>query len=66
MYQFDFRPKFSPIVNGTPCRFSIGAYRGKKRVVVAWFVDESSAEDYLIRCRLDHPCIKFDCLQSLL
>lgn len=65
MDNFDFRPRFSPVVNGAPHRYSVGAYRGKKRVVVAWFLDEIPAKDYLIRCRLDHPRIKFDCLQSL-
>lgn len=66
MDRFDFRPRFSPVVNGTPFRFCISAYRGKKRVVIAWFSDEPSANDYLIRCRLDHPRVKFDCIQSLL
>ena len=63
---FDFRPRFSPVVSSTPFRFSIGAYRGKKRVIIAWFSDEIPANDYLIRCRLDHPLVKFDCLKSLL
>ena len=66
MDYFDFRPRFSPVVNGAPFRFSIGAYRGRKRVTIAWFLDEVSANDYLVRCRLDHPSIKFDCLKSLL
>ena len=65
MDYFDFRPRFSPIVNGSVCRYSIGAYRGKKRVIIAWFADEFSADDYLVRCRLDHPSIKFDCLRSI-
>ena len=66
MDYFDYKPKFSPIVNGAPYRFSIGAYRGRKRVVIAWFLDEASANDYLARCRRDHPSIKFDCIRSLL
>lgn len=66
MDYFDFRPRFSPIVNSIPYRYSVGAYRGKKRVVIAWFADEIPAADYLVRCRLDHPSVKFDCLQSLL
>lgn len=65
MDMFDFRPRFSPVVNGASLCYSIGAYRGKKRVVIAWFADEVSAKDYLIRCRFDHPRIKFDCLRSL-
>ena len=66
MDKFDFRPRFSPIVDGTPYRYSIGAYRGKKRVIIAWFSDEIPAADYLVRCRLDQPSVKFDCLRSLL
>lgn len=65
MDYFDFRPKFSPVVNSTACRYSIGAYRGKKRVVIAWFADEFSADDYLARCRRDHPSIRFDRFQSI-
>lgn len=63
---FDFRPRFSPMIDSVPYRFSIGAYRGRKRVVVAWFSDEEPANDYLVRCRLDYPTIKFDCLKSFL
>lgn len=66
MDRFDFPPRFSPVIDNTPYRFSIGAYRGKKRVVVAWFSDENPANDYLIRCRLDYPAVKFDCLRSIL
>lgn len=65
MYDFDFKPRFSPIVNGVPLRYSVGAYRGKKRVVVAWFADESSAIDYFTRCCRTNPYIKFDYLKSL-
>jgi len=66
MDYFDFRPRFSPVVDCVSYRYSIGAYRGKKRVVIAWFADERAAEDYLIRCRRESPHIKFDCIQSLL
>ena len=65
MEYFEFRPRFSPTVNGRPCRFSIGAYRGKKRVIIAWFADQYAAYDYLARCRRDNSRVKFDCLQSL-
>ena len=65
MDYFDFRPRFSPIVNGVAHRYSVGAYRGKKRVVIAWFVDRPSANDYLARCRRTNPYVKFDCLRSL-
>lgn len=65
MDYFDFRPRLSPIINGAPQRYSVGAYRGRKRVVIAWFADETSANDYLVRCRRTNPYIKFDCLKSL-
>ena len=45
-------------------RWSVGFYRGKKRVVIAWFEDEASAIDYYIRCRQSRPDIKYDYLQS--
>lgn len=61
-----FRPRFSPVVDSVRYRYSVGAYRGRKRVPIAWFSDESSALDYLRRCRSDHPFIKYDCLQSFL
>lgn len=60
-----FRPRFSPIVDSVPYRFSVGVYRGKKRVVVAWFTTESGALDYLARCRRDNPSFKYDHLKSL-
>jgi len=63
---FDFRPRFSPVIDSIPYRFSVAAYRGRKRVVIAWFSEEEPANDYLIRCRLDYPAVKFDCLKSLL
>ncbi len=66
MDEFDFKPRFSPIIDSVSYRYSVGAYRGKKRVVIAWFVDEGFASDYLVRCRLDRPNVKFDCLQSFL
>lgn len=64
MAYFDFRPRFSPVVNSVPHRYSVGVYRGRKRVVIAWFADESPANDYLARCRRTNPYIKFDCLKS--
>lgn len=65
MDYFDFRPKYSPVINNAPHRYSVGAYRGKRRVIIAWFIDELSASDYLVRCRRTNPYIKFDCLKSL-
>lgn len=59
------RPRFSPVVDSTPYRYSVAVYRGAKRVIIAWFADECSAIDYLVRCRIDRPCVKFDYLKSL-
>lgn len=61
----DLRPRFTPKINGRPCRFSVGAYRGKTRITLAWFADELDAIEYLRRCRLVHPYIKYDLLKSL-
>lgn len=62
----DFRswvyPSSVPLKNH---RWSVGFYRGRKRVVVAWFEDEFSAADYCINCRRFRPDIKYDYLQSL-
>lgn len=60
-----FRPRFPPLVDNVPYRYSVGAYRGKRRVIIAWFSDERAAVDYCLRCRSDRPYIKFDCLKSM-
>ena len=67
MDYFDvFRPRFSPVVNSIPYRYSVAAYRGNKRVIIAWFSDEYAAIDYCRRCRSVRPYVKFDYLKSLL
>jgi len=58
-------PKSCPRSEGVPLRYSVGFYRGKRRIIIAWFVDESVAIDYLRRFRRDHPRFKADLLQSL-
>lgn len=45
-------------------RWSVGYYRGRKRVVIAWFEDEFSASDYCLNCRRSRPDFKYDYLQS--
>ena len=60
-----FRPHFSPVVGRIPYRYSVGAYRGKRRVIIAWFSDEQAAIDYCRCCRFDRPYIKFDYLKSI-
>ena len=62
----DFRswvhPSSTPLKN---YRWSVGFYRGRGRVVVAWFEDEASAIDYCNRCRHSRPDFKYDYIQSL-
>lgn len=66
MNRFDLlRPRFSPIVGSTSYRYSVATYYRKKRVIIAWFLDEFAAKDFCRRCRFDFPDIKFDYLQSL-
>lgn len=60
-----FQPRFSPVVSSTPYRYSVGAYFDKKRVIIAWFLDEQAARNFCRRCRADRPHINFDYLQSL-
>lgn len=45
-------------------RWSVGFYRGHKRVVVARFCDEYPAAEYCVNCRRSRPDLKFDYLQS--
>lgn len=59
------RPRFSPLVDSVPYRYSVAVYHGKKRVVIAWFSTESDAIDYLVRCRRTNPSAIFDYLQSI-
>jgi len=65
MDYIDFQPRFSPIINGSPLRYSVAVYRRRKRIIIAWFADETSAIEYLTRCRRDNPYAKYDYLQSL-
>lgn len=48
-----------------PLRYSVGFYRGRCRVVLAWFADFSAAKDYLSRLRASYPHLKADLLKSL-
>lgn len=46
-------------------RFSVGYYRGKHRVVCAWFEDRVCALDYAMRLAGDKPYLKVDVVESL-
>lgn len=65
MAAFDFCARFSPVIDSISYRYSVGLYHGGKRVIIAWFADESSAIDYLARCRFERPHVKYDYLRSL-
>lgn len=58
-------PRACPLVEGRPFRYSVGFYRGRKRLTLAWFADESSALDYCIRTSRQYPQFKVDVLKSL-
>ena len=58
-------PKFCPIVSGSPLRWSVAFYRGRRRIVIAWFELESAALRFLEKSRNRRPDLKFDCLESL-
>ena len=65
MDRFDHAPRACPIIDGCPLRWSIGFYRGRRRVVIAWFADEKSARDYSCKIRVSYPHLKVDLLKSL-
>lgn len=66
MDSFDVTPKACPIIEGSPFRWSVGFYRGKRhRVTVAWFLDRSDALDYLKFFRDQYPHLKYDLLEAL-
>lgn len=62
----DFRDWVHPAPSPNRCyRYSVAFYRGKRRVVVAWFEYEREAMDYLARCRSTRPDLKYDYCKSL-
>lgn len=61
-----YYPKASPIVEGSPLRYSVAFYRGRRRIVIAWFQDFDQAMDFLKRSRRDRPYLKYDLCQSFL
>jgi len=57
-----FRPQ---VVADRPFRFSVGYYRGRKRIILVWFQEHHDALDYAVRLRRDNPHYKIDVLQSI-
>lgn len=65
MDYYDQTPKACPFVEGRPLRYSVGWYRGRKRVVSAWFADKQAALCWLNLAKAGYPHLKFDLLESL-
>jgi hypothetical protein len=59
------RPAFGVRSGDIIFRWSVGAYHKCHRTVLAWFQYRENAEEYLLKCRKDHPNTMFDILQSL-
>lgn len=51
------------VANG-PFRFSVGYYRGRKRITLAWFLEHNDAQEFAVRLRRDNPHYKIDVLQA--
>lgn len=58
-------PKYSPVIDRRPFRWSVGRYVGKRRVIIAWFDNEDDAKNYAERSRYCSPGFKYDYLQSM-
>lgn len=58
-------PRFSPVIDHRPWRWSCGKYFGRRRVIIAWFEDEAAARDFVERSRRYCPGYKFDYHRSL-
>ena len=59
------RPTFGVQSGDIIFRWSVGAYYMRRRTILAWFQYREDAEEYLLKCRKDHPDTMFDILQSL-
>lgn len=58
-------PFRSPVEADRPVRFSVGYYRGRKRVVLAWFAEHHDAQEFADRLRRYNPHYKIDVLRTL-
>lgn len=57
-----FQPRIATDVS---FRFSVGYYRGYKRIILAHFLEHHAAQEYAVRLRRANPHYKIDVLQSL-
>lgn len=57
-------PRSCPIVEGQPLRWSVGYYRGRRRVTFAWFADFDAASHYLQSMAASYPHLKIDLLNA--
>lgn len=49
---------------GTP-RYSVGYYRGRRRVTIGWFMELETAECFAERMQVRFPWFRIDVLKSL-
>lgn len=57
--------KVAPLAPNRFIRYSVGCYKGRKRIVVAWFEDESRAVAYREYLAGRFPRLRFDYLRTL-
>lgn len=66
MDQYDInRPIYGPRSGDIAFRWSVGLYRNKKRIIIAWFVHADEAAEFLASARKSHPGRLYDTLQSI-
>ena len=66
MDQYDVnRPIYGPRSGDTHFRWSVGLYRNKKRIIIAWFEHIDEAAEFLVFARKSHPDRSYDILQSI-
>lgn len=46
-------------------KYSVGYYRGRRRVVIGWFIRFEDAETFVKSARIRFPWCRFDILKSL-
>ncbi|WGL31017.1 hypothetical protein [Dipodfec virus UOA04_Rod_656] len=66
MYDHSYlTPPPARISNGRTLSYSVGYYRGRRRIVLGWFETHADASAYLTRCRETNSFFRYDLLHSL-
>ncbi len=66
MDQYDAnRPIYGPRSGDITFRWSVGLYRNKKRIIIAWFARADEAAEFLASARKSYPGRFYDILQSI-